>query len=159
MKYSHFGIAIVLSACLAGGATVAAQTASSTASKPQTTAPKTPKAAKASSTVKLTGCLEHDTTATPGAKAAASSTYKLSHLDAQAWKTALGTSSTMLGATDLTTLNDVQVKAGTGVDLKAHVDHKVELTGKVSEPAAKAGATTTPVLQATSLKMISTSCQ
>jgi hypothetical protein len=65
----------------------------------------------------------------------------------------------MLGATDLTTLNDVQVKAGTGVDLKAHVDHKVELTGKVSEPAAKAGATTTPVLQATSLKMISTSCQ
>jgi hypothetical protein len=158
MKYSHFSIAIVLSACLAGGAAVAAQTASSTAPKPQTTAPKTPKPT-ASPTVKLTGCLEHDTAATPGAKAAASSMYKLSHLDAQAWKTALGTSSAMLGATDLTTLNDVQVKAGTGVDLNAHVDHKVELTGKVSEPAAKAGATTTPVLQATSLKMVSTSCQ
>jgi hypothetical protein len=71
----------------------------------------------------------------------------------------MGTSSTMMGATDLTTVKDLNVKANSGVDLKAHEGHKVELTGKLSESSKAASDMKGPTLQVSALKMISTSCQ
>lgn len=155
MKHTSLGIGLILATSLAVGGAAVSLTAQQSTPKPM------PKQATPAGTVKITGCLEREAppATTAGTKAPAAPAYQLTHLSADDWKTAMGTSSTMLGATDLTTLKEVDVKPNSGMDLKAHVDHKVELTGKLSQSAKATADIKGPTLHVSALKMIATSCQ
>ncbi len=154
MKNSPLGIGLILATSLATGAMAMALTDQTTAKAPT-------KQATQASTVKITGCLEREAApaTTTAAKPTPGAMYQLTNLTADDWKTATGTSGTMLGTTDLTTLREVQVKANSGVGLKAHEGHKVELTGKLSQSSKAAADIKGPVLQVSALKMVATSCQ
>jgi hypothetical protein len=169
MRNTNFSFAIVLAAGLAVG--LGAQTASKPA--------QTPKPAQAKNMTKsptmLTGCIERgpavggSSTVVPPGNPAPPPMYKLTHVDAGSLKSAMTSEETAAGVSAAT---EITLRAEGNLKLAEHVDHKVELTGKVvtDKPGSKAsgrsaadsaaaGMSVMPVFEVTNLKMVASSCQ
>ena len=171
MRNTHFSIAVVLAAGLAVG--LDAETASKS--------PQTPKPTQAKdmtrSPMTLTGCIERgpaasgSSTVVPPGNPAPPPMYKLTHVDANSLKHAM-TSEDTVTAAGVTSATEIALRADSHMKLADHLDHKVELTGKVvtdkqgskasgrsAADASAAGMSVVPVFQVTNLKMVASSCQ
>lgn len=171
MRNTHFSLAIVLATGLAVG--LSAQTAP----RPAQT-PKPPQAKNMDkSPMKLTGCIERgpaasgSSTVVPPGNPAPPPLYKLTHVEADSLKSAM-TSEDTVTAAGVASATEIALRADSNLKLADHVNHKVELTGKVvtdkqgsmgsggsAADAAAAGMRVVPVFQVTSLKMVASSCQ
>jgi len=172
MNLKNVSIGLILALGLATG--VAAQ--QSTAK--QTPAPKSTetKAKKpATGAAKLTGCIERgpaatgNSTVTPPGNPPPPPMYKLTHVDSTALKDALSNPDTKTSA-DISPSTEIGLRADSKINLSEHVDHKVELTGKMvsgkAETKSTGGATAqtaginiSHVFQVTSVKMLASTCQ
>lgn len=171
MRNRHFSLGIVLAAGLAVG--LGAQTAPKQ--------PPTPKPSQAknmnASPMKLMGCIERgpaaggSSTVVPPGNPAPPPMYKLTHVDATSLKAAMTMEDTNT-AGGVASATEIALRADTAMKLADHLDHKVELTGKVvtdkqgskasgksAADAAAAGMSVVPVFQVTNLKMVASSCQ
>lgn len=202
MKYSFFAACGVVT--LASTMTLSAQTPATPTTRPQTPAPTQPAARTDQNTVTVTGCLKGwdstmgtapadamakpgDPMAKPGDPMAKSGTtptagtrYMLTATDASkpATPSATTTPSTTPGAQAHPQPSQYIVTAGSGVNLAAHVNHQVRVTGTVAaghamtdKPAAPATRPGDPkastgmtgdkawgTLTATSVTMVSATC-
>lgn len=171
MRNTNFSFAIVLAAGLAVG--LGAQTAS----KPTQTSKPPQEKNMTKSPMKLTGCIERGaavgglSTVVPPGNPAPPPMYKLTHVDADSLKSAMTSQETNTAA-GITAATEIALRADNNLKLADHLDHKVELTGKVvtdkagskasggaAADAAAAGLNVVPVFQVTSLKMVASSCQ
>jgi hypothetical protein len=169
MRSMHFSLAIVLATGLAVG--LAAQTAPKQTPKPAQTKDMT------RSPMKLTGCIERgpaaggSSTVVPPGNPAPPPMYKLTHVDASSLKSAMTSEDTNTAA-GVASATEIALRAGSALKIADHVDHKVELTGKVvtdkqgskatgrsATDASKAGLNVVPVFEVTNLKMVASSCQ
>jgi hypothetical protein len=171
MRNTHFSFAVVLAAGLAVG--LGAQTAS----KPT----QTPKPAEAKnmtrSPMTLTGCIERgpaaggSSTVVPPGNPPPPPMYKLTHIDANSLKSAMTSEETNTAA-GVSAATEIALRGDSNMKLAEHVNHKVELTGKVvtdkqgskasgrsAADASAAGMSVVPVFQVTNLKMVASSCQ
>lgn len=128
-------------------------------------------------TMKLTGCIERGQTASgsstvvPPGTPAPPPMYKLTHVDANSLKNAM-TSEDTVTAAGVASATEIALRSDSTLKIADHVDHKVELTGKVvtdkqgskasgrsAADASAAGMSVVPVFQVTNLKMVASSCQ
>ncbi len=175
MRYWHCAIGVVLAAGLATGVGVRAQDPQTT---PQTNPPRNQTGMNA--TMKVTGCVERDTSSTSATGSASSSStagmsadmFKLTHLD-QEGKSSTGSSAGSM-SDPLMGAKEIQLKPESSkVSLSEHLNHKVEVTGKVTSMtgAATGGGSTgraggqsdlssphMPTFEVSSLRMISSTC-
>lgn len=198
MKYSFFAACGVVT--LASTMTLSAQTPAAPTTRPQTPAPTEPAARADQKTVTVTGCLKSwdgnmgavpsDTMAKPGDPMAKPGTAPMAstRFVLTAIETGKPAASTTPSSTPTPTTNpnapahpqasQYIVTGGTGVNLAAHVNHKVSVTGTVAGGHAMADMARTPAtrpgdpkpstgmtgdkawetLTATSVTMVSATC-
>ena len=160
MKHSLF--AAFGAVAVAGTLTLSAQTPTPAAPRPQTPTPSPSTSARADDkTITLTGCLKAQDASmdaarpagTPSSAPATSAKFVLTNVEG----TSMGTTkpdattpgSTMPSATSSASAKQYALTADAGVNLAAHVNHQVRVTGKISgmddhsmahaDPAAKPG--------------------
>ncbi|HKV98492.1 MAG TPA: hypothetical protein VJN96_01650 [Vicinamibacterales bacterium] len=128
-------------------------------------------------TMKLTGCIERgpaaggSSTVVPPGSPTPPPMYKLTHVDANSLKSAMTSEDTNTAA-GVASATEIALRADSAMKISDHVDHKVELTGRVvtdkmgskasgrsAADASAAGMSVVPVFQVTSLKMVASSCQ
>lgn len=165
MKQSLF--AAFGAVAVAGTLTLAAQTPTPSAPSPQTPTPSPSTSSRTDDkTMTLTGCLKpHDTamgagrpTSPPSAGTAADGTFVLTNVQGDSMGTSkpdtTTTGSTMPSASSKSSDKQYTLIGDAGVNLAAHVNHQVRVTGRLSEmgtrsmphsnPAATAGESSKP---------------
>lgn len=170
MKYRNLSLGIMLATGLAAG--LAAQSAPQQPPPPQSSQ-STSKAPE----IKLTGCLTRGqvvnggSTAVPPGTPAPPPLYKLTQVDPQTLRGAMADEAKRDTGTPPAT--EIGLRADSKVNLSEHIDHKVELTGKVvagksdtksamsrdTGTAMTGGIAEVPEFQVTSLRMVASSCQ
>ena len=174
----HFTIGLALAFGLTTGLVASQGTTGQTSPKPQTQT-KAPARPSSKSPLKLTGCIERGpaasgaSTVVPPGSPPPPPMYKLTHVDAATLKGAMPDRA----AGTAGEATEIGLRADSKLQLADHVDHKVELTGKIvaGKPTTKpatgtakgtttAGATTAgitevPVFEVTSVKMVASTCQ
>jgi hypothetical protein len=166
MSYTNLSVSLVLAVGLGAGVSAYQTTQPKTSS---TKAPQTKSMTQAKTPTKLTGCIER------GPAAAGSSTvvppgnpppppmYKLTRVEGDVLR-GVEKSRTAAGATP-EPMTEISLRADSSINLSDHVNHKVDLTGKVvsakpdPKASAQAGIAEVPVFQVTGLKMLSSTCQ
>lgn len=173
MNYKNVSIGLILAFGLATGVAAQQSTPKPTpaAKSTQTETKKT----TANGPTKLTGCIERGpaatgtSTVTPPGTPPPPPMYKLTHFDSTALKSAMSNPDTKTSA-DVATATEIGLRADKSLNLAEHIDHKVELTGKIvtdksgSKASGRAATETagihvSPIFQVTSVKMVAATCQ
>jgi|SRR5262245_2395384 len=169
----QIGIATATAAFLAASLAAAAQT-------PPPTTPQTPPSRTSSAdTVTVTGCVQPSSTASSSTSSTATSSTASSSMSASyilanatMGPSSPGTTTGTTGTTSSTASSSAGKTynlMGSDSDLKKHVGHKVEVTGKLESSSSESPTATTgaasrdpnanaPKLQVSSVKMISADC-
>ncbi len=168
MSYTNLSVSLVLAVGLGVGVS-AYQT---TQPKPSSTKPAQTKSMPAksqTSPTKLTGCIERgpaasgSSTIVPPGNPPPPPMYKLTRVEGDALR-GMEKARTEAGATP-EPMAEIALRADSKINLSEHVDHKVDLTGKVvsakpdPKASAQAGIAEVPVFQVTSVKMVSSTCK
>jgi hypothetical protein len=169
MNCKSLSIGLILAVGLASG--VAARQTT-----PRQTPPPSPQTKTTTHTppkngpMKLTGCIERgpaaggSSTVVPPGNPPPPPMYKLTHVDPDMLK---GMMADKAASATGTTSTEIGLRADSKLKLADHIDHKVELTGKMvaGKPDAKgataqtAGITQVPIFEVTNLKMVGSTCQ
>lgn len=131
-------------------AVVAAQTPSRTSSGASSTA--------SPQTITVTGCVTPDTMATPSTD---SPRFVLSSIEPQG-----GAGTPPASSAARSTVTGYTLKPAADVNLSAHLNHKVQITGTLdtatsptsTQPSSSNTSSAMPALRVTSLKMVSSTC-
>jgi hypothetical protein len=109
-------------------------------------------------TITVTGCITPDTMATPSTDS--SPRFVLSSIDPQG---GAGNPSASPATQPRSTLTGYALKPAADVNLGAHLNHKVQITGTLdtattAQPSSPNTSNAMPALKVTSVKMVSSTC-
>lgn len=175
MNRKNVSIGLILAFGLATGVAAQQSTPKPTPPAKSTQSKPTQTKTTANGPTKLTGCIERGpaatgtSTVTPPGTPPPPPMYKLTRFDSTALKSAMSNPDTKTSA-DISTVTEIGLRADKKIDLAEHIDHKVELTGKIvtdksgSKASGRAATETagihvSPIFQVTSVKMVAATCQ